>query len=356
MVTREMTKPVSPAITQLVRLMEKDITSSGLRRGDPYLTVRKAADRFRVSLMTAHRGMHELSRRGILEQRNRSGTFVGPGLAGRETRVKVIHFFLEPSQFIRLPRLDEGLQEGFLEVLPEVSLQMNILPAAHVTEYLEEIFGTEGNRNASFGSVLCRASRPVRVFFSQHKLPAVALGHVEDDIDLPFVDRDQYGIGRQVVSFLLGKGHTCLGLLMYEHWNPGDNLLVAGAQESLETNRLKIQSVPAEMSLAKGLIKKVLMNPDRPTVLICRNDWITLASLEVAGELGLRIPQDLALVSLGVGDVPVSEGRPGITAMSYDHKAFGRKAAELLSRFMNGERPGNLHVEMPSHLIERETT
>ncbi|GAF82835.1 unnamed protein product [marine sediment metagenome] len=334
--------------------------SEKLREGDRFLTVREAARRFGVSKLTAHRGMSELARRRVLEIYPGAGTFVGPAGGHHNSRVKVVHFITSKAE--RDTILLSGGLKGLMEALPEVSVQLSIEPKEEIPQYLEELwFGQDGRSGVSQGAILSGCSHETRMFFAKNKIPTVVVGHTEEDVDLPYVDYDQREMGYKIGSFLLDKGHDRLGLLLRDRWYPGDTLFLRGVQQamaerSIAADKLQIHPVAMEDSIAARTIKKILSGPDRPMALICRREAIALACLEVAGELGLHVPRDLALVSTSPTDLLMQRANPPITSVFCDFEKAGRIAGDLLSQRIKGELDGDSQVELPIRLILREST
>lgn len=77
---------------------------------------------------------------------------------------------------------------------------------------------------------------------------------------------------------------------------------------------------------------------DRPTAVFASQDSRTVAVLKVARGLGLRVPDDLALV--GYYDTPWCEAvDPALTSVTIHEEAFGRAVAEMvLAPDKTGER------------------
>jgi hypothetical protein len=351
----------APDIEQLAQRVEHDITSGVYFPGDRYMSVRQLARRFRVSPVTAHRSIRALAKRGLLEVRGATGTFVGGAAAKSASQLRILRVLMPGNVRMRQEFMRGGAQEGLLESLPATSVELHFVPESNVPGFLSELLGDNEIKQNLIGTVLWRVPREVRLFFSRRRLPAVVIGHAEADVDLPWVDRDQRAIGRKVAEYLLGKGFDRIGLLMRRVWYPGDNLLVTGlqqvmAEKNLNATALQIQSVEEETSLIHPLVQEMLSGPQRRTALICRTDELAAEGLSVAKQMGIKIPGELALVSIGSDGPLLQKADPKITAMSYDDLAKGRLAGELLLATSRGEKPDNAHMELPSELIERQSS
>ena len=99
----------------------------------------------------------------------------------------------------------------------------------------------------------------------------------------------------------------------------------------------------------------LLRRPDRPTALVAINDLLAIGVLRAAGDLGLRVPQDLSLV--GYDDIPLSSYTvPRLTTVSKDALRSGRDAFQLLlERIQNPDRPRQRRVNSARFIIREST-
>ena len=329
--------------------------------GDRYLTVRELARRFRVSPVTVNRTIRGLAEEGLLEIRGNAGTFVGVAVRPTTATLQMVHVIAPdlPSQRERL--FKQGLAEGLLSAMPGVSMQLHLLPAIDPGGYLNAIYNESSAPSNMVGAVLLRVPRVVREFFFRRRFSAVVFGNVEDHIDLPYIDRDQRAIGDTIARYLLARGHKRLGLVMMDAWNPGDNLLMQGIHDALSaasmpSTAISVQSVPEEPPMIHSLIQQITSRSDRPTALLCRSDIIAVEALSALTKLGMRVPRDVALVSLGNDGPVLRQVSPMITAMTNDHQLRGRLAGELLIAVHRGQEPTSRRLVSPAELEEREST
>ncbi len=76
---------------------------------------------------------------------------------------------------------------------------------------------------------------------------------------------------------------------------------------------------------------------ERPTAIFAANDHMAWGVLEVAEDLGLRVPEDVALV--GFDDMPTSaHKRPPLTTVVQPFHVMGQRAADLLLRLLESPR------------------
>ena len=106
---------------------------------------------------------------------------------------------------------------------------------------------------------------------------------------------------------------------------------------------------------ADGL-RQLARLPKPPDAIFAYNDLIAIGVLRAATELGLKVPDDIAVV--GFDDI--EEGRysnPTLTTISPDKGSIGRRAVAALIGRLEGRRDhGPEEVQVPFTLVIREST
>ncbi len=92
---------------------------------------------------------------------------------------------------------------------------------------------------------------------------------------------------------------------------------------------------------------------DRPTALFSSSDLFTVGVYSAARALGVRLPQDLSVVSFDDNAV-ARYLYPALTTFRQDRGALGREAARLILDQIAG-RPTPRRIRVPVRLIERES-
>ncbi len=101
--------------------------------------------------------------------------------------------------------------------------------------------------------------------------------------------------------------------------------------------------------------RELLSSPGRPTAVFAANDLSAIATIEVARELGLRVPQDLSIV--GFDNIPESAlCAPPLTTVDQPIRTMGQRAVELLVRLIRGDKPQETHIRLATKLVVRQST
>lgn len=134
-------------------------------------------------------------------------------------------------------------------------------------------------------------------------IPYVVHGRSTMPPDYPFVDIDNYAIGRKLASHLIDRGHKRIAVIFgvrpvffVEH-------RLQGVCDVLQENGL---SLPRKwlhngpMTEALGMTSTVRMfstGGERPTAIICSNLLIAQGVYSALSALGLHIPEDVSVVA-----------------------------------------------------------
>lgn len=132
-----------------------------------------------------------------------------------------------------------------------------------------------------------------------------------------------------------------------------------GYLEALRANRIPIDRNMVvydkiDYELAISSTKELLSRPDRPDAILAFNDIITFAAFTAIKQMGLRIPEDVALIGF-TDDVHAAYVTPRMSAIEDQSHQMGATACRLLLRAIAGDR--TIYRErVPQRLVIRETS
>jgi len=190
----------------------------------------------------------------------------------------------------------------------------------------------------------------------ERRLPVVELN---DLYNVDCVVSDYGEATREVMAYLLSLHHRRIGMIYGVGGSElGEDRLVP-YQDSLRAAGLFDPELVVECgpTLEDGYraALKLLQLPARPTAVLAINDLLAIGALRAAGDLNLRVPDDLSLV--GYDDIPMAQYLvPRLTTVSKDAFRLGREAFQLLlARIQEPDRPRQ-RVISPARLVIRDST
>ena len=93
--------------------------------------------------------------------------------------------------------------------------------------------------------------------------------------------------------------------------------------------------------------------PERPTALFCFNDQMAMGAYDAVKQLGLIIPDDVAIVGFDNLEVIAAQLRPPLTTVELPHYAMGQWAVQYLLDHADGSPSDPVQHTIACRLIER---
>ena len=162
---------------------------------------------------------------------------------------------------------------------------------------------------------------------------------------------------RAAVAHLAGLGHRRIGVV-------SDSPDITSSAERIQGYRQALRA--AGIAPEPGLISiggptrddgeaaalRLLDRADRPTAVFTANNFMTVGALRAARSLGLRIPDDVALV--GFDDLDwTTLVQPPVTVVRQPVADLGRVAGERLLRRLEGDAGPPKRIRLDANLIVR---
>jgi LacI family transcriptional regulator len=195
-------------------------------------------------------------------------------------------------------------------------------------------------------------------------VPIVAVDPHAGRSDIPTVDADNERGGYLAGQHLLALGHRRIAMVT----GRADLMSAQLREQGFRTALLQAPVSCGAVDFAEGgydpeLAAKVahdlLSRPrgQRPTAVFAANDATALATIDVARELGLRVPDDLSVIGFdNVPDAAMSD--PGLTTIEQPIREMGRQAARILVERLHSTAPAptGVHVRLDTRLVARAST
>jgi DNA-binding LacI/PurR family transcriptional regulator len=332
------------------------------RRGAP--TIRDVARHSGLSVATVSRVLNDMPivsadtrdrvRRAVDELGfRRSATARSLSLGRSQTIGVVAPFFTTPSVVERLRGISERLvQHGYDLMLFDVETPGQRADALRDFAQRDRVDG------------LLVISLPLSDdevdALRQDDLPIVLvdIGHP----GLPHVVIDDVRGGELAAGHLIERGHRRIGFIGDLPANPFGftsserrregfrrALLAAGIERADELERLGVHGRES----ARALARELLGPDDRPTAIFAASDVQAFGALEAADALGLRVPEDVAVI--GFDDIEIA-ATVGLTTVRQPLGESGARGAELLLMAIEGGGQEPVEELEPLAVIERRTT
>ena len=188
-------------------------------------------------------------------------------------------------------------------------------------------------------------------------LPIVLINS-RDDSDTSQIIFDDAGAVELALEHLFSLGHKKIGFLGGELSSPTGARRLAGFVSGMKRKKLEVNSELVTRIGYTGVdgrkaVSQILDQPNRPTALIVANANSALGALAQIHTLGLRVPEEISLVS--IHDIWFADATwPPITAVKMPNYEMGKVAIGMLLKQMEtGVIEKNILTEPPNQLVVR---
>lgn len=184
-------------------------------------------------------------------------------------------------------------------------------------------------------------------------VPSPGLEHaLADDIPFVFVNRrspfpgangfvgiNNYAAGGDIARYFIGRGYNRLAAIRGPMTSSASRDRFEGFRDVLDAAGMTLAPdyiCDSDLTIQSGYRQaaKLLVGRHRPRAIFCGNDPVAYGVYRLCGELGLRVPDDIAL--FGFDDNPLNEWlAPWLSTVHVPAVELGQRVAELLS----GSRP-----------------
>lgn len=260
----------------------------------------------------------------------------------------LIPFFTTPSFVQRL--------RGIAEILSKNEYELVIYPVnsrSQETSYLE--------------TLPLRATLDGLIIVSQAFDNTIAQRLLSNDLETVLiefyhshfstVEIDDVSGGYIATKYLIKKGYKKIcfigGQIKPEFGHNPILKRMEGYQKALKENNISVpEDFVNEYAFDPGIVLKNLLKHGLPLAFFAATDLQAIALIKQARILGLRVPEDIAII--GFDDIDVADSF-GLTTVHQPLDESGKIATNLLlSRLTESSQPIQ-HIRLPLKVIERET-
>lgn len=188
--------------------------------------------------------------------------------------------------------------------------------------------------------------------------PIVLIDQTWPDNEFDYVGSDNHGGAYAATTELIERGYRTIGALTHTSVSSGEERLTgfcaAMADHGMSIKEEHILDVGDVPGACYKVARQMLKRKDRPEAMVCFNDNAAMELLATASDLGISVPDELAIV--GFGDLPTASiVRPAITTVAQYPEKIGETAVELiLERLKNTDAAPRSRI-IPSELIIRDS-
>lgn len=198
------------------------------------------------------------------------------------------------------------------------------------------------------GTFLERSDEAARL-----RTPAISVSNTHARLRFPRVVSDDHEAGRMVARHLLDRGYRHFAFL-------GDDV-VFGVQRWIGFSSTIIgargqDAAPARKNAHGRSFSQWLRRLPRPLGLMAATDAQGSDAIDACHRLGLRVPEDVAVVGVDDDDLYSELTQPPLSSVAQQNERIGYLAAECLTRWVGGAKIPHVTTVPPLSLIARQSS
>lgn len=195
------------------------------------------------------------------------------------------------------------------------------------------------------------------------KIPFVLIGRTNDSDSLTYVDADFALWGPMAIEHLASLGHTNIGMISAQPdlfnagYGPGvktEASVMAAAKMAGVT--VLIKHVNSSMRAGYAALEELYHEMPGMTAILGLNEPAIIGALEAAAAKGIRIPEDLSVLTFGISEEAATMTMPSQSSLGVDGAALGAMAAEFLLARLGGDDRTTLQHLAPPFMVDRGST
>lgn len=196
--------------------------------------------------------------------------------------------------------------------------------------------------------------------FSKY-IPVVQCAEYVKSCNLPYVSIDDCAATKTAMKLLIQSGHKKIammnGPIQYKYAEERERAYRDAIEAAgLEYDEgLVIRQSVNEFELAVSNVSRLLRRNDRPDAIYAVSDTLGVAAVRAAKSLGLRVPEDVAVVGFD-GTFVSNLCDPPLTVIRQPGYQLGSYACEMLINMIRGVDVSNPQILLNVELLVREST
>lgn len=191
------------------------------------------------------------------------------------------------------------------------------------------------------------------------RVPLVLVNGRMRDVGAYVVRSDEQDGFSQLVEYVISLGHREIALVGgITGMLPADVKFRAFrrllAERGIEVREEWLKTGPFSVEAGERLVGEIVSSADRPTAILCINDYVALGALRSAASAGIRVPADLSVC--GFDNISMSAHIcPSLTTVSHNFPLLAQRAVDVFLRARHGRRTPKV-TTTKMDLVVREST
>lgn len=253
------------------------------------------------------------------------------------------------------PTVLQGISEG----AHEKKYALHMTTGKSEKETLEGVVNmVQGKRVDGMILLNSKVEDNIITYLKERDFPFVLIGKPYKNVEqITHVDNDNFRAMKEATEYLLKHGHRKIAFI-----GGSLDLMVTverflGYERAMSNANITLRNeyVINEEFLIEGgqeAVRKLMSVTHPPTAIIVADDFMALGVLNTLDELGIRVPEDISIVSFN--NVLLAEmAKPPLTSVDINIFELGYQASKSLIQMIENSNEPIKRMIIPHKLIER---
>lgn len=250
---------------------------------------------------------------------------------------------------------------GIMSVIHEVEYSMSLSTGETEEEIFHEVQRmVHGSYVDGVILLYSRINDKVTNFLREQDFPFVIVGKPYDfETEITHVDNDNFRAGKEITEYLISQGHKQIGFIggsrdLFVTRDRENGYLAALQEAGIEDRDSFMIHTEFLKSGGREAVEHLMSLDTPPTGLVVSDDLISLGMLSMLEEYGVRVPQDVSLVSFN--NVYLSEiTRPALTTVDIQIYDLGAQSAKVLIEKTKNKNEPAKRIIIPHKIVYRDS-
>ena len=345
----------------LIHYLKNLIAEGKLNAGDRLPSENELTECFGISRQTVRKAIGLLEEQGTVRRVRGSGTYVSFDRREnleRRNRIAVMTTYVESYIF---PKTIQGIEKILFERGYSVQISFTNNTLEREKNVLTDLINRDDVAGIIVEGTKSGLPNPNLYLYRQlmnRKIPIVFINTFYPELAVPHVSLNDVKAAETAVNYLIGKGHENIGAILKLDDGQG-RLRYLGYLKAMEAAGLPVTDsrlvwIDTDESKQLNYCRdKILNRVEECSALFCYNDQIAFQLIRMLGERGIRVPEDVSVISVDDSDLAL-HSEVQITSLPHPKEKLGAKAAEVLLDMIEGKKSANT-VEFDTRVVERQS-
>ena len=346
---------------KLIDYIDNLIREGRLSPGDKLYSENELGEMFRISRQTVRKALGFLEEQGVVRRVRGSGTYISYDRREnleRYNRIAVITTYVDSYIF---PKIIQGIENVLFERGYSVQISFTNNSLERERSILENLIYKEDVAGVIVEGTKSGLPNPNIHLYGQllrQKVPIIFFNAYYPELDVPHVSLNDTLAAQMAVNYLIGKGHRSIGAVLKLDDGQG-RLRYLGYLKAMEragcrtTDSKVIWIDTQEAGQLNCCADKLRDRLKECSAIFCYNDQIAFQLIRLLTRQGIRIPQDVSVISIDDSDLAL-HSQVAITSLPHPKEKLGAKAAQILLEMLETNKRGE-SFEFETRVVERDS-